>query len=632
VVSKIPAGVARVSVVEAEPRSEPALRKLAPALRSLEKSLRGWLAAERRQAIPAATLAEMQGLADDLTHQADALELEKPLLVVMLMGGTGVGKSTLLNALAGGAVAQASFARPTTRDPVVYLHQSVPSSRLDPALQHCRLAQHDRSALDQKVLVDTPDLDSNDLDNREKLLQLLPRADVVLYVGSQEKYHDRLGWDLFLSQRQRRAFAFVLNKWDRCVSRGAAGLRPDEDLINDLKGEGFENPLLFRTCAQFWVDRANGAGEATSASEPPVAGEQFRELVQWLEMGLTRMEVEAIKSRGAGQLLQHLRSALETVCPADLSQICQKTDAIWQRVLREEAMADAQVLLDTLEPFQREVEHHFAAQRQRHFRGVMAGYLQFFNKIKFAGSQLRERLPFVPRLGSSEQPQTKLDLAEFTRACSVAASDRHLDARGRALANKLLLEADQQGFPLHLLTGPTEAAAKLDWRQRFSQALGDVLNRVEQQWAKPSGLRRYLQGMVVLLSDWLPGASFIAALAWILWRFFFGDSSSQIHLYDLLMPFGILLSVCVILHVFVALILPLRWQSIREEFQRQLAQVIQVELLEMYGGIPKSVTEHLLGERRQVRQIIGDAGEVQTWLAACDQAVGVSGLYGTQEK
>ena len=32
-------------------------------------------------------------------------------------------------------------------------------------------------------------------------------------------------------------------------------VRPDEDLLTDLKGEGFANPLLFRTCAQLWVDR-----------------------------------------------------------------------------------------------------------------------------------------------------------------------------------------------------------------------------------------------------------------------------------------------------------------------------------------------------------------------------------------
>ena len=94
---------------------------------------------------------------------------------------------------------------------------------------------HDRPNLEQKVIVDTPDLDSNDLANREKLKQLLPVADIVLYVGSQEKYHDRLGWELFLEHRRRRAFAFVLNKWDRCLSpHGARRTRSGPASLNDF--------------------------------------------------------------------------------------------------------------------------------------------------------------------------------------------------------------------------------------------------------------------------------------------------------------------------------------------------------------------------------------------------------------
>ncbi len=225
----------------------PLLRTLSPALRGLERSLRSWLDMKRRFPVATLNLAALENLTTDLRRQADALDVEQPLLVVMLMGGTGVGKSTLLNALAGGSIAQASFQRPTTRDPVVYYHTTVRTDRLDPALRHCRLAPHERPGLEQKILVDTPDLDSNDLANRDKLLHLLPVADIVLYVGSQEKYHDQLGWELFLEQRKRRAFAFVLNKWDRCIRSGEVGLRPDEDLLRDLTAEGFNKQLILRS-------------------------------------------------------------------------------------------------------------------------------------------------------------------------------------------------------------------------------------------------------------------------------------------------------------------------------------------------------------------------------------------------
>ena len=229
--------------------------------------------------------------------------MDRPLLVIMLMGGTGVGKSTLLNALAGGPIAQASFTRPTTRDPVVYYHESVQPDRLDPALQHCRLVPHDRPDLEQKIIVDTPDLDSNDLANREKLKALLPVADIVLYVGSQEKYHDQLGWELFLEQRQAAGVRVRAEQVGplpaRRCQRPAAGRGP----AARPAARGVREPAAVPHVAQAWVDVADNGDAPTGLPD----GEQFRDLRDWLELGLTRLEIEAIKARGVGQLLAAAR-------------------------------------------------------------------------------------------------------------------------------------------------------------------------------------------------------------------------------------------------------------------------------------------------------------------------------------
>jgi hypothetical protein len=607
--------------------SEPLLRTLAPALRELERRLRAWLNAKNRFPLSTLQRATLEGLAGDLARQAEALQLEQPLLVITLMGGTGVGKSTLLNALAGGSIAQASLQRPTTRDPIVYYHEAIHPHRLDPALQHCRLAAHDRPALLQKIIVDTPDLDSNDLANREKLNRILPVADIVLYVGSQEKYHDKLGWDLFLQQRKRRAFAFVLNKWDRCRQPAASGLPPDEDLLKDLENQGFRSPLLFRTCAQYWVDHPwHSDGTPAPNGTPPVEGEQFLDLVRWLEQGLNRLEIEAIKARGVSQLLRQLQDALEAVLPPDLTQVAEKVHGAWQKVLADEAHTCAAVLLGTLEPYQKEIEHHFALERQRKFRNLMGTYLHWFNRLKYAGSTLRVHIPYLPRFGGSAAASKEWDLANFTQECSTAASEQHLDSRNKALANRLLLEADAQGFPLRLLSEAAETAARLDWRGRLAQAMTEVLGQVEHSWSKPSGIRWLIQETIIFLADWVPLLACGAMGISLLWQYTVGERTFQWG--DLLLPVIVMVMVMIVLHVLIALFLPLRWQAIRAEFERHLEGRLRAELERGYAAAPAEVAHVLLAERRQVEQFLGEIREVTGWLEGREQAASIEGLYG----
>ena len=477
---------------------------------------------------------------------------------------------------------------------------------------------HERHELEQKVLVDTPDLDSNEPENRAKLEQLLPIADVVLYVGSQEKYHDRLGWELFRAQRKRRAFAFVLNKWDRCMQPTAGGVRPDEDLLRDLTVEGFENPLLFRTAAQYWIDGA------ASKSAPP-AGEQFQNLVHWLELGLSRLEIEAVKARGVGQLLQQCDQALAAVCPPDVSEAAAKTAAAWEPILDDDAEAFADVLLTTLDPNQNEIEHHFRLEGHRRFRNLMGTYLSLITRFQYAGSRLRGRVPFV---GGATPQKAAVNLAGFTHECIRLAGERSLDTRHKALAHKLLVEADSHDFPSDLLPAPVSDAVKLDWREKFETGLNDALTAVEQQWSKPSGPRAWLQAALIRFANFAPELTLIASILVILWRVMV-EQNQPLTLTLIFVPFFLTLLVLVLLQIIVNVVLPLRWPAIRGSFRRELVRNLRAILGDVYLPIPGTVAERLAAERERIARIRAEVGEVGGYLERQQQASSIEGLYGS---
>lgn len=120
------------------------------------------------------------------------VRLEAPLVVATL-GGTGVGKSTLVNALVGCEVSTTGRTRPTTRVPILICPPRLTPERLGIPSDRVELVTRDAPALRDLVLLDCPDPDSTeDADaaetNLARLRELLPYCDVLLVVTTRQKY------------------------------------------------------------------------------------------------------------------------------------------------------------------------------------------------------------------------------------------------------------------------------------------------------------------------------------------------------------------------------------------------------------------------------------------------------------
>jgi Dynamin family len=136
---------------------------------------------------------QAQGLLRRVLARTDSLRirLEAPL-VVATFGGTGTGKSSLVNALVGAGVTQSGRQRPTTRQPIVICHSQTDVTQIGLPLESCELVRSDSDLVRDLVIVDCPDPDTNETEtpgsNLALLHSLLPFCDVLLYVSTQQKY------------------------------------------------------------------------------------------------------------------------------------------------------------------------------------------------------------------------------------------------------------------------------------------------------------------------------------------------------------------------------------------------------------------------------------------------------------
>lgn len=162
-----------------------------------------------------------------------AADLDAPLLVIVL-GPTGAGKSSLLNTIAGAAVSRAGVLRPTTREAVLY---ATPADA-ERILSAGRLGQIPRDRLVQAAapdasagvaFIDAPDIDSVERDNRELADALVEASDFCVFVTTATRYADLVPWQVLRRVRERGLPLVVV------LNRVPTGPRDREVVIDDAR-------------------------------------------------------------------------------------------------------------------------------------------------------------------------------------------------------------------------------------------------------------------------------------------------------------------------------------------------------------------------------------------------------------
>jgi 50S ribosome-binding GTPase len=215
----------------------------------MNRQLGGCLEALERVADAAERLGLDAGPArDTLSAARTRLGFPGTAFVLALAGGTGAGKSSLLNALAGREVSRPGATRPVTDEPVAWVPADA-AAELGPLLRWVgvdKVVSHSDARFTDLCLLDLPDYDSVEAAHRATVDQVLPRVDAVCWVLDPEKYNDRVLHEDYLRPLAHHAdrAVFVVNRRDVIGdARQVAALVAD--LRRTLEADGISRRPVF---------------------------------------------------------------------------------------------------------------------------------------------------------------------------------------------------------------------------------------------------------------------------------------------------------------------------------------------------------------------------------------------------
>jgi GTP-binding protein EngB required for normal cell division len=189
-----------------------------------------------------------------LVRAGERLRLSAAHTVVTLAGGTGSGKSSLFNALAGANFSPAAVTRPATRNAHACVWGMQGAAPLldwldvERRYRYARASALDagETALNGLLLLDLPDHDSVAAGAATAVDRLISLADLMVWVLDPQKYADAAVHNRFLSKMAQHAnvTTVVLNQSDLLTPQQAHDCEEDLRRLLDSEGHGEARVLL----------------------------------------------------------------------------------------------------------------------------------------------------------------------------------------------------------------------------------------------------------------------------------------------------------------------------------------------------------------------------------------------------
>ncbi|MFL5318363.1 MAG: GTPase, partial [Myxococcaceae bacterium] len=235
------------------------------------------------------------------------LSEDRQALTAALIGATGAGKSTLLNALAGSRIAVEGVDRPTSRSLVVYAPLDAQLSTLERLGGRVERYSPQRSAnsWSGQVFLDTPDLNSVELQNRQVARAGLEQADVAIVVLHRGSVAEATQLDFLSEFARRRRVIFVLNFADELGATAREDLKAQ---VRKIAEDHFKlSPEVFAVSA---LNARRGDGELF---EYPALLAALRELGEKTTVERVRASNAVAALREISQVLLDAEDELATV-------------------------------------------------------------------------------------------------------------------------------------------------------------------------------------------------------------------------------------------------------------------------------------------------------------------------------